>query len=121
LGKPPVFPFNDSRITLKDGSVYNIEGELDMRDFSNIFPKAAYVSKKVTLGDWTLLSESEKSVGFKKNVDDKVDVVFDTYDRPDQYMESGTEVRYKIQKDQFLRLRMQEDQTIVGFEKRKDF
>lgn len=121
LGKPPLFHLTDSQITLRDGSVYEIDGAMDIRDFSNIFPKAVYISKKVALGDWKMLSESDKNVGLRKNVDDNLDVVFDTYDREDQSMETGTEVRYKIKRDQFLRLRMQDDKTIVGFERRKEF
>jgi hypothetical protein len=121
LGKPPLFYVTDSEVTLKDGGVYKIEGAMDIRDLANLFPKAEFISRQVAIDGWKLLSERERNVGLKKNVDDNLDVVFDTYDREEELMKAGTEVRYKVKKDQFLRLRMQEDKTIVGFEKRKEF
>jgi len=36
-------------------------------------------------------------------------------------MNRGAELRYQVKGDQFLRLRMQNDKTIVGFERRKEF
>lgn len=121
LGKPPLFNLTDSEITLKDGGVYKIEGTMDIRNFSNLFPKAEYVSKKVAVDGWQLLSERERSVGLKKNVDNNFDVVLDTYGREEDPTRTGTEVRYKVKGNQFLRLRMQDDKTIIGFEKRKEF
>lgn len=121
LGKPPLFNLNDSEIVLLDGSIYKIEGVMDLRDFSNILPKAEFISKKVNLGGWELLSEEKTSVGLKKNIDSNFDILLDTYDRDDNSMNTGAEVRYKLQGNQFLRLRMEDDRTIVGFERRKEF
>jgi hypothetical protein len=36
-------------------------------------------------------------------------------------MDTGAELRYKVEKNQFLRLRMEGERTIIGFEKRKQF
>lgn len=121
LGKPPLFQVADSEIVLKDGGIYKIEGAMDIRDFTNLFPKAEFISKQVAVDGWQLLSESDRNVGLKKNVDDNVAVVLDTYDRENESMKTGTEVRYKVKKDQFFRLRVEEDKTIVGFERRKEF
>jgi hypothetical protein len=84
-------------------------------------PKAEFISKKVNLGGWEILSEEKTRVGLKKNVNDNFDILLDTYDRDDKSMDTGAEVRYKLLKDQFLRLRMEDDRTIVGFERRKEF
>ncbi|MFA5007962.1 MAG: hypothetical protein WC546_01955 [Candidatus Omnitrophota bacterium] len=121
LGKPPLFNLNDSEIVLLDGNIYKIEGVMNLRDFSNILPKAEFISKKVNLGGWEILSEEKTRVGLKKNVNDNFDILLDTYDRDDKSMDTGAEVRYKLLKDQFLRLRMEDDRTIVGFERRKEF
>lgn len=121
LGKPPLFNLSDSEIVLLDGSVYKIEGVMNLRDLSNILPKAEFISKKVNLGGWELLSEEKSSVGLKRNVNDNFDILLDTYDKADDSMNTGAEVRYKLLDDQFLRLRMEEDRTIVGFERRKEF
>jgi hypothetical protein len=48
-------------------------------------------------------------------------VLLATYDKTDDLVNAGTEVRYKLKDDQFLRLRMEDDRTIIGFERRKDF
>jgi hypothetical protein len=32
-------------------------------------------------------------------------------------MDTGAELRYKVKNNQFLRLRMQEDKTLIGFGK----
>jgi len=120
LGKPPILNLTDSQISLPDGSIFRIEGVMDLTDFNNLFPKAEYISRKVVLGEWQVQGESDKNVGVKKNVDNNIDVVFDTYNK-DEFMSSGTEVRYKVKQNQFLRLRMQDDKTIVGFERRKEF
>ena len=121
LGKPPLFTLSDSEIVLLDGNIYKIEGVMNLRDFSNIFPKAEYISKKVNLGGWEILSEDKTSVGLKRNVDNNFDILLDTYNRDDTVMSTGAEVRYKLLNDQFLRLRMEDDRTIVGFERRKEF
>jgi hypothetical protein len=121
LGKPPLFNLNDSEIVLLDGSIYKIEGVMNLRDFSNILPKAEFISKKVNLGGWELLSEQTASVGLKRNVDDNFDILLDTYEKDGNTTDTGAEVRYKLQGNQFLRLRMQDDSTIVGFERRKEF
>lgn len=121
LGKPPIFSLSNSEIVLSDGSIYKIEGVMNIRDPKNIFPNAEFISKKVKLGGWELMSEEKDSVGLKRNVDDNFDIILDTYNREDDYMNTGAEVRYKVMNDQFLRLRMQEDKTIFGFERRKEF
>jgi hypothetical protein len=121
LGKPPLFYLNDSQVTLPDGGIYRINGVMDTRDFRNIFPKADFVSRKVTLAGWQLLSESERKVGLKKNVDNDFDVVLGADSSGNEDMKTGTEVRYNVKKSQFLKLRMQDDKTIVGFERRKEF
>jgi hypothetical protein len=46
LGKPPLFNLNDSEIVLLDGSIYKIEGVMNLRDFlifcrkQNLFQKS---------------------------------------------------------------------------------
>ncbi|MDD4954420.1 MAG: hypothetical protein PHP17_00050 [Candidatus Omnitrophica bacterium] len=122
MGKPPLFNLSDSEIVLLDGSVYRIEGVMNLRDFSNILPKAEFISKKVNLAGWELLSEEKSSVGLKKNVSDNFDILLNTYDKGNESMNPGAEVRYKIEGNQFLRLRMDDDNTaMIGFERRKEF
>lgn len=121
LGKLPLLNLTDSKCILIDGSIYKIEGLLNFADFSNFFPKARFVSEKVTLAGWELLFDDKSNVGLKKNVDHEFSVVFDTSGDNDNFMNRGAELRYQVKGDQFLRLRMQNDKTIVGFERRKEF
>ncbi len=126
LGKPPLLNVTDSEILLAGGSVYEIEnGVLDLRDFSNpMISGDNFISQKAYLGDWQIYSDSQKSAGLRKQVDPKLDVFLNTSDperdeRKD--LQSGTELRYNWKDDQFLKLRMESDRTILGFEKRRDF
>lgn len=121
LGKPPLLNLTDSRCILKDGSIYGIEGVMDLTDFTNLIPEAEFTTQKVSFGEWKLLSKEEKNIGLKKDVDRKFDILFDMHGKEDSLTNAGSELRYKIDKDRFLRLRMQEDKSIVGFEKRKEF
>ncbi|MDD4182722.1 MAG: hypothetical protein PHT53_02755 [Candidatus Omnitrophica bacterium] len=122
LGKPPLFTLSDSEIVLLDGSVYKIEGVMNLRDFSNILPKAEFISKKVNFGGWEIQSDDKTSVGLRRNVNDNFAIVLNTYNKEeDDSKDTGAEVRYKLQGNQFLRLRMEDDKAIVGFEQRKEF
>ncbi|UCC94519.1 MAG: hypothetical protein JSW40_06830 [Candidatus Omnitrophota bacterium] len=131
LGKHPLLNITDSKVTLRDGNTYEMVGEIDLRNFENLIAGADFVSQKVSFGGWEILSEEDKAAGLKKNVDEKFDILFDTYSQEDEFsieresysngLDTGAEVRYKVEKGQFIRLRMQEDRTIVGFEKRKEF
>lgn len=121
LGKLPLLNLTDSCCVLTNGSIYKIEGALNLADFNNLFPAARFVSQKVSLNGWELLFEEEKNVGLKKGVDGKFDIVFDTYRESDNFMDRGAELRYKLNTGEFLRWRMQEDKTIVGFERKKEF
>lgn len=121
LGKPPLLNLTDSKCILRDGNIYQIEGAIDLADFNNLFPAAEFVSRKVSLNGWELLFDENKSMGLKKDVDSKFDMVFDTYDKGDRFMNDGAELRYKMEQGQFLRFRMQDDKTIVGFERKKEF
>ena len=67
------------------------------------------------------LSEEENSVGVKKDVSDRIDVIFDTHETEYSTTEPGAEMRYKLKGNQFLRLRLQDDRTIMGFERRREF
>ncbi|MBD3246271.1 MAG: hypothetical protein GF333_04600 [Candidatus Omnitrophica bacterium] len=122
LGKPPVLSITDSKITLSDGGEFEVVGQMDIGNFDNIFPGADFVSQKLGLGEWELESDKEKSVEVKKSVDPKFDVSFGAYEqRSERTMGPAAEVRYKMQSDDFLRLRFEEDETVVGFERRKEF
>ena len=120
LGKPPILNINDSEILFSNGSVYKTEGIIDLTGLEGIFPKAEFISQKISMGGWQLLSEKDRNIGLKKHIDNKLDIRFDTYEEQEA-MDSGAELRYNIRDNQFLRIRMQEDDTVIGFERRKEF
>lgn len=121
LGRPPVLNITDSELILKNGSIYKVEGVMDLTNFSNLFPHAEFVSRKVSLGGWEFISDSNKNIEVKKDVDEKIKVLFSSHNKDDSPINTGAEVRYKLKDDRFLRMRMQEGDTIVGFENRKEF
>ncbi len=120
LGKPPIFNLDNSEVFLADGNVYEIEGVMNLRNMDNIFPSAEFISKKINVAGWEMLSNEHNSAGIKRKVDDSFDIVLNTYDRQENSMDTmntGAELRYKVKNNQFLRLRMQEDKTLFGFGK----
>ena len=121
LGKPPLFSITDSEVILLDGTVLTVDGVLDVRDFSNLIPDAKFNPQKVYIDQWQLFSE-EESIGLKKNLEGKVDVVLGANPQEQEQQRSpDTEVRYNLKDDKFLKLQMQENQTILKLENRKDF
>ncbi|MCK4912544.1 MAG: hypothetical protein KAS05_02340 [Candidatus Omnitrophica bacterium] len=120
LGRLPVLNINDSQLILKNGNVIEIKGVLDLRDFSNILPGAEYSPQKVFIDQWQLFSGENESVGLKKKLDDKIDVIVDT-DGGEEGAGPQTELRYKWKDDQFFKLKMEEEGTSLRIEKRRDF
>lgn len=136
VGSPPLLNLTDSEFVLKDGSIYKLQGSIDLRNSNSVLSNAEFTSRKIQLNGWELLSEgqaqgSSKAAGVKKELEG-FDLLFNTYEKKaDEYSYStvterdpantGAEVRYRLTDDQFLKLRMQEDNTIVGFEHRKEF
>ena len=121
LGKPPLLALTDSHVALYDGNTYNILGDIDLKDMSNLFTRAKFISDDIRLGGWVFFSEEYGSAGVKKDVDNKFEVCFGNYRQEDDGTDAGTELRYNVRGDQYLSLRMQKENTIVGFEKRTEF
>lgn len=126
LGKPPVLNITDSQITLHDGNTFEyVNAILDLRSLSNpVIPNPKFASQKVYLGDWQVFADDPGRAGLKKQLDKKFGVFIDTSDASEEnreFLEGGTELRYNWQSNKFLKLRMQEDKTILGFEQRREF
>ena len=123
IGTPPVMNITDSEVVLPDGSVFDIKGVINLADFENFMPEAEFATEKIFIDEWQPFFESEKSFGLKKNINKRFDVYLDTgkEEDDDDTVETGTELRYRWTGNNFLKLRMQEDQAILGFERRKDF
>lgn len=116
VGTPPVFNVTDAKVIFHEGSIFELKGDLDIRDSENFFPGAEFISEKLFVDGWQIFGEEEE-VGLKKKIDDKFNVEIDT----ELEAESGTELRYSLENDNFLKLRMQEEKTILGLEKKKEF
>jgi len=120
LGRLPMLNINDSQLILKNGNVIEIKGVLDLGDFSNILPGAEYSPQKVFIDQWLLFSGENKSVGLRKHLDEKFDVLVDT-DGGQEGSGPQTELRYNWKDDQFLKLKMEEEGTSFRIENRRDF
>ena len=121
LGKPPLLNITDSEIIFKSGRIFEIGGVLDLRDFSNFTPDAAFIEQKFILGKWQLYSENRKRAGLKKDINNKFAFFFNAEEQKGENIEAGTELRYNLQKDNFLKLIMRKNETALGFEKRNSF
>lgn len=121
FGKPPLFNITDSKARFLDGTVVQIEGILDLRGFSSFIPNAEFTPQKVYIDKWELFSEKGKGFGLKKQIDDKIDVSLGTSTAEGEQTSSRTEVSYDLKDNKFLKLDMEEKQTILKFEHRKEF
>ena len=121
LGRLPVLNITDSQLILKNGNVVEIQGVLDLRDFSNILPGAEYSPQKVFLDQWQLFSGDNESVGFKKQLDEKFDVFVNANGGEEGESGPQTELRYNWKDDKFLRLKMEGEGASLRFERRRDF
>lgn len=122
LGKPPVLNITDSEFILPSGTVATLVGDkvLDLRNLYSYIPGAEYRAKKAYIDEWQLFSEDKKRVGLKKNLDENIDVSLGA-DKQEESPGPETELRYKMKDDNFLKLKMQNNSTVIGLEKRKDF
>ncbi|MCM8831683.1 MAG: hypothetical protein NC918_05805 [Candidatus Omnitrophica bacterium] len=120
LGSFPILFLKDSNIILKDGSNYRIEGKLNVSDFKNLFSNIQFVIEKFFLGDWELILQDFKKIGLRKNVGEKFFVLFDSPQK-DLNAKEGSELNYKFGEDNYLKIRMEPDKSILGFEVRKEF
>ena len=121
FGKPPLFNITDSKVILKSGSVLEVRGVLDLRDFSNLIPGAEFVAQKVFIDEWQLFAGDDENVGLKKSIDKKLDVFLNTNRKRDEVLEAGAELRYSWRDNKFLKFKIQESESIFKFEQRKDF
>lgn len=121
LGNPPMLNLMDSSIILKDGSVYDIEGLINLKNPDSFWREAKFTGRKICLDGWDLYSENRKDAGFKKEIDNKFDVSINTHEGYNDNPESETELRYRVQGDKFFKFRLQEKGTALGFENRKEF
>ncbi len=121
FGKPPVLNVTDSEVILHDGTTLGVEGKLDLRDFSNIMPGAEYNLEKMYIDRWQVSSESGEDITLKKNVDEKIDVYLRSPAKEGVHSGPLTELRYNIKDDKYLRFKMDEEETTLRLEKRRDF
>lgn len=121
LGKPPVLSITDSEIILLDGTVVEVDSVLNLRDFSNLLPDAVFKPQKVFLSGWELFSEDKKGVGLKKTIGEKFNLSLDSNGDRAGTSGPGTELRYSLQKNNFLKMKMNDSGNILGFERRKEF
>ena len=119
FGKPPVLNITDSEVVLLDGSIFKIEGVLDLRDFANLIPNAELKVQKIFVDDWQMSSPDKKNVGLFKEMDRDSGIFLNTIEDEDRA--TGTELLYNWKDDNFLKLRMEQERTILGIEKRKEF
>ena len=126
-GALPILKLIDSKIFLYDGSVYEIEGFVDVRNIKNLFVTPTdYASTKVGFGKWQFYTkDSNQNIGMIKKIDKHFSLLFDTYinkeNTYDEDYNSGMELRYGIGGNKFLKMRLQNNKSVVGFERRSEF
>jgi len=115
LGVPPVFNVTDAEVLFGEGSIFELKGDLDIRG-GEFFPDVEFVSQKLFIDGWQIFA-AEEEVGLRKQIDSKFEIEIDS----ETQKEAGTELRYSLENDNFLKLRMQDEETILGFERKREF
>ena len=121
LGKPPLLNLTDSSVTLSDGSIYEIQGAINLVNLDSFWEEAEFIARRMYLNGWGLYSGNQGDAGFKKDIDEKFDISIGTKEGYGDAPDSGAELRYKLQKERFLKFHMKERETILGFENKKEF
>ncbi|MDD4294588.1 MAG: hypothetical protein PHP69_03620, partial [Candidatus Omnitrophica bacterium] len=67
------------------------------------------------------MTESHSNFGIRKTVDNAFDIMIDSSEKNEDRQSAGTEVRYKLEDNEFLRLRMEKNDTMLGYEYRSEF
>lgn len=114
FGSPPVFNLNDVELVLPGKGIFSLGGTLDIRDPDSFFPSAELISHKLLVEGWHFFAD-EGEVGLSKRIGDKFDF------RVEAEGEGGAQLRYNLENNNFLKLRMQGDETILGVERRREF
>lgn len=115
----PYLRLNNSEISFVDGSKYEMDGFVNAKDLKTFFFSPEVKSKEARLGEWKVFGE-KRQAGFEKEVNDRMGVLFGSYINERQE-DIGAEFRYEILNDNYLKLRMLKDKSIVGFERKKEF
>lgn len=116
FGSPPVFSLTDMELFFAGRGSFQLRGELDLRDPGSFFPSAELVSHKLFLEGWEVFS-GQGELGFRRKIDDRFDIRVET--EADQ--EGSAELRYSLERDNFLKLRIEKEDTILGVERRREF
>lgn len=119
-GSIPLLKLYDSHIFFTKEMVFSLEGFIDIMDMANLFVNPTYESERVPLGDWKIVSPDGKN-NVVLNKDDEVYIVLDSsVDNTDLSKESA-EVKYKLGKNKFIKMRLEGERSIIGLEQRKEF
>lgn len=125
-GRYPRVLISDSRICREEGS-FIVEGEMDISEFKkenfniNIEPE-----KGIFWQGWDVTRKRANQVHVSKNIAEDFKVTFDSFMKnktanPHDDEKSELALEYKIQGNQLLKLRLREEEEIVGIERRIRF
>jgi len=121
LGNPPIFNITDSEIIASDGSIFEIEGVLDLRNFSNLIPGAKFTAQKIFIDDWQLFSAKSQDIGLRKDLDSNFGIYLSANEEEEETSGANTELRYNLKDDKLLKFKVGKDRTLLQLERRKDF
>jgi len=121
LGNPPIFNITDSEVIAPDGSIFEIEGVLDLRNFSNLIPGAKFSAQKIFIDEWQLFSAESQDIGLRKDLDNNFGVYLSANEEEEERTGANTELRYNLEDDKMLKFKVGRDQTLLQLERRKDF
>lgn len=121
-GYYPYLSINNSEVVLTEGTTYLLDGVVNAGDFKSLYAGLRSSAKELlSLGQWRLYNGAgDRGIG--RDVDSRLGVRMGsaTSGKPTQE-QLGTELRFRLNGDQFLKYRVQEDKSILGFERKREF
>ncbi len=121
-GYYPNLRINNSEVVLLEGTTYLLDGFVNAGDFKSLYAGLRSSAKEIlSVGQWRIYNDAgDKGLGRDVNSRLGVRLGSDTSGIPAQ-RQLGTELRFRVRGDQFLKYRVQEDKSILGFEKKSEF
>ncbi|MBN2483096.1 MAG: hypothetical protein JXD21_02680 [Candidatus Omnitrophica bacterium] len=120
-GTYPYLNVSDSQTVLPDGTAYILEGRINIRDFQTMYASLRSSAKEIiSIGDWKIYRGIDDA-GIGRDVDSRLGVRLGGSSAPNQAQQLGTELRFRLDENKFLKYRIEEDKSILGFERKSEF
>lgn len=120
-GTYPYFTVADSQTVMSDGTTYILEGMINAQDFHTMYASLRSSAKQlISIGEWKIY-RTEGDAGIDRAIDSHIGVRLGSSSADQNPQQLGTELRFRLDENRFLKYRIEEDKSILGFERKSEF